>query len=222
MNLQGSPLDYLIAFFGGLLVSFSPCVYPLIPVTTSFIGIDSSSRKFKGFILSLIYVTGIALVYASLGLLAGLSGTLFGRLSVHPATRMIVGSVFVFFGLSLLGTFHFKTLALWPKFSGKKSGLWKIFFLGLSSGLVISPCTSPVLGSILIFVASRKNLFYAASLLLTFAYGMGLVLILSGTFSAILLGLPKFNAWMNRIKILSGLVLVGIGIYFIFMAINGG
>lgn len=221
MILQGNPLDYLIVFFGGLLVSFSPCVYPLIPITISFIGIDYSIKKLRGFILSIIYVTGIALVYAALGLVASLSGSIFGRVNAHPATRIIVGAIFVFFGLSLWGIFPLKTIAIRPKFLSTKAGLWKIFFLGLSSGLIISPCTSPVLGSILMLVASRKSIFYGITLLLTFAYGMGFVLILTGTFSTVLSTLPKSGAWMNKLKILSGLILIGTGLYFIFIGIMG-
>lgn len=222
MNLPGFPLDYLIAFFAGFVASFSPCVYPLVPVTVSFIGITSSSRKLTGFTLSVIYVTGLALVYVALGLVASLSGSIFGKVSAHPLTRIIVGAIFAFFGLSLWGIFPLKTLIIRPRFSINKGGPWKIFFLGLSSGLVISPCISPVLGSILILAASRKNIFYAATLLLTFAYGMGCILILAGTFSAILLGLPKYSSWMNKIKNLSGLILIGVGLYFIFIGIMGG
>ena len=222
MNLQGTPFDYLIAFFGGLLVSFSPCVYPLVPVTISFIGIDSSNKKFRGFVLSTVYVTGIALVYAALGLIASLSGSLFGEISVHPLTRIIVGAVFVFFGLSLWDIFVFKSLVLGPGFTGKGSGFWKIFFLGLSSGLIVSPCTSPVLGSVLLLVASRKNIFYGTSLLLVFAYGVGAILILAGTFSSILLSLPKSGTWMKAVKILSGLIIIAMGLYFIFLGIRGG
>jgi len=221
VNLQGIPFDYLIAFFGGLMVSFSPCVYPLVPVTVSFIGIDSSVKKFRGFVLSSIYVTGIALVYAALGLLASLTGSLFGKISVHPLTRLIAGIIFIFFGLSLWGIFPLRTFVIRPRFLINRTGPWKIFFLGLTSGLVISPCVSPALGSILLLVASRKNLFYGTTLLLTFAYGMGIILILSGTFSSILLSLPKSGAWMDRIKNFSGLILLGVGLYFLYLGITG-
>lgn len=221
MNLQGTPFDYLAAFFGGLLVSFSPCVYPLVPVTVSFIGIDSSNKKFRGFVLSTVYVTGIALVYAALGLLASLTGSLFGEISVHPLTRIVVGIIFIFFGLSLWGIFPLKNLVARPRFLINRSGPGKIFFLGLASGLIISPCVSPVLGSILLLVASQKKLFYGTTLLLTFAYGMGFILILAGTFSSILLSLPKSGAWMGRIKNFSGLILLGVGLYFIYLGITG-
>lgn len=203
------------------MVSFSPCVYPLVPVTVSFIGIDSSVKKFRGFVLSTIYVTGIALVYAALGLSASLTGSLFGKISVHPLTRLIAGIIFIFFGLSLWGIFPLRTLGYRPRFLINRTGPWKIFFLGLTSGLVISPCVSPALGSILLLVASRKNLFYGTTLLLTFAYGMGIILILSGTFSSTLLSLPKSGAWMDRIKNFSGLILLGVGLYFLYLGITG-
>lgn len=221
MNLSGTPVDYLIAFLGGLLVSFNPCIYPLLPVTISFIGITPSSKKITGFILSFIYVTGIALIYAVLGIIAGLSGSIFGKVSASPLVRIIVGIIFVFLGLSLWGIFPLRTLVFKPGFSIKKTAWAKVFFLGLSSGLVITPCVSPILGSILILAASRKNIFYAGTLLLSFAYGMGFVLIMAGTFSSILLGLPKSGDWMNKLKNFSGLILIGVGLYFIFMGIRG-
>lgn len=222
MNLQGNPIDYLVVFFAGFLASFNPCVYPLLPITISFIGVDSSANKLRGFILSLFYVSGIALVYAILGLIAALSGSIFGMVSAHPLTRIIVGVVFIFFGLSLWGLFPLRVMGIGPGLPTSRKGLLGIFFLGVNSGLVIGSCTSPVLGAILILVASRQNIFYGATLLLTFAYGMGAIIILAGTFSRFLLRLPKSGTWMNKINIISGSILIGIGLFFIFIAITGG
>lgn len=105
MNLLGSPLDYFIAFLGGVLVNFTPCVYPLIPVTVGYIGVRASGSKRKGFILSLIYVTGVAFTYSILGLLASFTGTLFGKVTTHPITYLFAGGVIILFGFSLLDLF---------------------------------------------------------------------------------------------------------------------
>lgn len=219
MNLQGSPIDYLIVFFAGILASLTPCIYPLIPVTVSIIGIDSRGRRATGFILSFIYVTGIAFVYSILGLIAALTGSIFGSISVHPITRVAVGVIFIFFGLSLWEIFPLKTLGIKANFSFRARAPWQVFLLGLSSGLVISPCTSPILGSILVLAASRSNIVYAITLLLTFAYGLGAILILAGTFSSVIISLPKSAAWMSKIKFLGGLILILVGVYFIFIAL---
>lgn len=220
MNLSGNLLDYLVAFAGGVLVSFSPCVYPLLPASLSFIGANSLQNKVSGFILSIVYVSGLAVVYCLLGIFAALSGRLFGSLSIHPLTRFIVGLIFIFFGVALLGGFMLKTVILGPELKLKKRSIWQTFFFGISSGLIISPCTSAVLGSILVFVATKKNLFYAATLLLSFAYGLGFIFVLAGTFSSLLLKLPKSGIWMKRVNQFSGLILISSGIYFIYSTIS--
>ncbi|MFA5116996.1 MAG: cytochrome c biogenesis protein CcdA [Candidatus Omnitrophota bacterium] len=211
------PLSYLSAFLGGIAISFTPCVYPLLPVTLSFIGASSSGSKLKGLILSLAYVSGIALVYASLGVIAGLTGSLFGAVSVHPATRMIIGVAMVLFGLSMWDILPLNIFASRAKANVKKEGVFKAFLIGITSGFMISPCVSPALGSILVYVASSKNIIYGGTLLLAFAYGMGLILVLAGTFSGILVNLPKSGLWMAWVKKACGLILLAIGLYFIIL-----
>lgn len=217
MNLSGQPIDFLKAFLGGVLISFTPCVYPLVPIIVGYIGASSANSKIKGFLLSLIYVTGISLTYALLGLAAALTGQLFGRFSSQPFVRIIAGSIIILFGLVLLikGGFGAPVLNL-PR--SKKSGEYlSNFVLGITSGFLVGPCTAPVLASILVFVATERNLLYGASLLFVFAYGMGLLLILAGTFSGILINLPKSGYWMERIKKLCAVILIALGIYFIFL-----
>jgi thiol:disulfide interchange protein DsbD len=219
MSLSGNPLNYIFAFFAGVWVSFTPCVYPLIPITVGYIGIKGTGQRAKGFILSLIYVTGIAITYSGLGILASLTGQIFGKISVHPLTNIIVGFIILLFGLSLFEVFNLRFPIFSRNITYPQKGYLATFILGLSSGLIISPCVTPVLGSILIFVASRANVLYGATLLLTFAYGMGLMLILVGTFSSLLFGLPKSGMWLAKIKKMGGLILVGMGVYFIFRGI---
>ena len=105
MHLSGSPIDYLIAFGGGVLVSFTPCIYPLIPVSAGYIGIKAGGSKLKGLALSLLYVTGVAVTYSVLGLVASLSGTIFGKISSHPLTDILVGIIVIWFGISMLDFF---------------------------------------------------------------------------------------------------------------------
>lgn len=219
MNLSGSPIDYIFAFLGGVVISFTPCVYPLIPISVSYISVKSNSKP-KGFILSLIYVSGIAFTYSILGLVVSLTGKIFGSISSHPVTYLVVGAVIVVFGLSMLDLFNisFGTHFNSPVF--KKKGYFSIFLLGITSGFIISPCLTPALGSILSYLATRKNIFYGMSLLAVFAYGMGLVFILSGTFVGILANLPKSGKWMVYFKRVAGILLVAMGVYFIYAGIR--
>ncbi|MDD5006221.1 MAG: cytochrome c biogenesis protein CcdA [Candidatus Omnitrophica bacterium] len=217
MNLAGSPLDFLIAFFAGVLVSFTPCVYPLVPITVGYIGASASGSRLKGFLLSLIYALGVATTYSILGILASLTGKVFGQMAGNPWSYFILANVCIFFGLVLWDVFTipmpvFNTTKIVPK------SIFLVFLLGLVSGLIVGPCIVPVLATILIYVATKQNLLYGVFLLFCFAYGLCTVLILSGTFSSILVNLPKSGIWATRIKKFCGLILIGAGEYFLIQA----
>ena len=137
MLLSGSPFDFVFAFFGGLLASFTPCVYPLIPISTGYIIGNAQNSKIKGFLLSLFYVTGIAITYSSLGILAVLSGRIFGEFSVNPIVNLISGMLILIFGISMFDLFHFNfTLNLKLPVHRKRS-YFLALFLGLVSGLIM-------------------------------------------------------------------------------------
>ena len=215
MNLSGNPLDFLWAFFGGVLISFTPCIYPLLPITITYIGASGTNSKIKGFTLSLVYVTGVSITYAVLGLIAVLTGSIFGQFSSLPLVRIVAGLIIILFGFTLWTGHGFRLPVLeLPVFKRPVTYL-SCFILGLASGLVVSPCTAPVLGSILIFVTTKRSLIYGALLLFSFAYGMGLLLILAGTFSSMLATLPKSGHWMEVIRKACAVVLIVAGIYFV-------
>lgn len=202
----------LISYISGILVSFTPCVYPLIPVTITYIGAKTVTTKTKAFFISLIYVLGISVTYTTLGAIASLTGRVFGTLTQHPIVYLIVGSIFILLGLSLFDVFQISLpVIISPRI--KRSGLFSTFLIGIVSGLVIGPCTAPALGAILTFVATRQNIIYGMSLLFCFALGIGTLLIVVGTFSGIIL--PKSGKWLNKIKKILGFGLILIGIYFI-------
>lgn len=218
MNLVGSPFDYIAVFFAGVLLSFTPCVYPLIPVIVGFIGAINTPLKRQKFFISLIYVLGVAVSYAGLGIISSLSGKLFGQIQANPITHFIVGIIFVLLGLSFLGLFSFSFLSI--KHHIKPRNFLSVFLIGVFSALVISPCVSPALGAILIYVGSKQNIFFGMSLLFVFALGMGMPLILVGTFSGILTNLPKPGNWLDNIKKICGLILIIAGGYFIMKGIK--
>ncbi len=219
MSLQSSQLSFIGAFLGGVLVSFSPCVYPLVPVTLGFIGVKAGGSHLRGLILSLVYVLGLAVTYSILGLIASLSGRLFGEISSNPISFLIIGNACILSGLSFFDIFSisFTSIHLQNKFK-MKGDILSVFLLGLVSGLIAGPCIAPALGTILVYVASKQNIFYGASLLFVFAYGMGFLLILTGTFSAFFVNLAPSGVWLMRLKKLSGIILLGIGEYFLIKA----
>ena len=130
-------------------MSFSPCVYPLVPITLGFIGVKAGSSRLRGFLLSLIYVLGLAITYSILGLIASLTGRLFGQISTHPVSFFIIGNACIIAGLSFFDIINigFTGLRLQNKIKMKGDFL-SAFFLGLVSGLAVGPCIAPALGTI--------------------------------------------------------------------------
>ncbi len=220
MHLSGSPFDFLIAFFAGFLASLTPCVYPLIPISAGYIVGNAQSSKTRGLFLSLFYVTGMAITYSFLGILAVLTGSIFGKFSSSPAVNLIAGMIILIFGLSMFDLFNFN-FSSHPRLPAFKRGDYiSALFLGLVSGLMISPCLTPILGAILAYLSTTKNIFYGGFLLLSFSYGMGLIFILIGTFGVSFAGLPKSGNWMVAIKKVCASIIVLAGAYFIFTAIR--
>jgi thiol:disulfide interchange protein DsbD len=221
--LQGSYLlAYLAVYLGGVLISFTPCVYPIIPITVAYLGARGRGPLGRGFVLAMIYVLGMAVTYMILGAVASLSGTLFGRIQTNPWTYFLIGNLCILMSLSMMGLFSLSLRT--PGFitrvqsQSKFSGITSSFLVGAASGLVMGPCTTPVLAVILGYAATRQNVFFAASLLFVFAVGMGTLLILLGTFAGLLAGIPKSGPWMVRISHVFGWILLGTGEYFLINA----
>lgn len=220
--IQVNPfLAFVAVFAAGVLVSFTPCVYPVIPLTLGCIGARAVGSKWKGFFLSLVYVLGMATTYAILGAIASLSGKLFGQIGSSPVSYFVVGNICLILGLSMLGVLQIPQL----NFAGagsvqKKGGTLGVFVVGLISGLIVGPCTAPVLATILLYVSTQKNLVYGFSLLFVFGYGVGFLLILLGTFTGLLASMPKSGEWLERVKKIFGWVLVLVAEYY-FIKMGG-
>ena len=222
LYLQSSILlAFVAAYCGGVLVGFTPCTYPLIPVTVGFIGAYGASSKLRGFLLSLFYVLGLALTYSIMGAAAVLSGRIFGQMQSTPWTYFIMANLCIFMGLAMMDVFNIslpvpqKLIRLTSK---SKKGFVGSFLIGATSGVIIGPCTAPVLAVLLGFVAMRTNLVLGMSLLFVFACGMGTLLIIVGTFAGLIAALPRTGKWMTKVNFIFGLILIGAGEYFLFTA----
>jgi thiol:disulfide interchange protein DsbD len=219
--LSASPfLAYIAVFLSGVLTSFTPCVYPMIPITIAYIGGRSGESRLKGLFLSIFYVIGMAATYSALGAFAALTGKLFGAASTNPILYLVVANIFIFLGLSMLDVF---TLPI-PSFltsrqPGKKSGgYFGAFLVGLLAGTVAAPCTAPVLGVVLTFVAAKQNVIYGMTLLFVFSVGLGTLLIIVGTFAGLMSSMPKTGKWSVVIKKFFGWVMIGTGEFFLIQA----
>ena len=218
MHITGNVLDFAGAFSAGVVVSLTPCVYPLIPVTSAAIaGVNVSGTRRGAVLLSLLYVLGLALAYSGLALFAGLTGKVFGAVQNTPAFSFAIAGIFLFFGLAMIDMIPLPTFRIFAP--GKPRSPWTVLVMGIASGFAVGPCTAPALGSLLVYVASKQNLFYGASLLFVFACGVGGTLILAGMFGGMLASWPRSGAWMVWIKRAAGLVLFLFAGYYIWRGI---
>ncbi len=211
-----SIFTYIAVFLFGILICFTPCVYPIMPVIISCIGTSELKNKAEIFLKSLSYVLGLAVVYSFLGAAAALSGELFGSFQHSFWIRFITANVFILMGLFMLGVFKMPQFSLLGKIkSTDKSGVTGAFLTGALSGLVVGPCSTPVLGGLLTYVASKQNVALGISLLFTYALGMGFPLLVLGVFVGFLKKMPRAGEWMVRVNKLFGLILIGVGEYFL-------
>ena len=217
----GSPLAYAVAFLGGIFVSFTPCVYPVLPVTVGYIGSRGGGSRRRAFLLSAAFAVGMALTYAALGMAAGLSGSVFGEATSHPLAYLLLGNVCILLALSMFDVFRLPTPAILARAGGTGSapgGMGGAFVVGMLSGLVIGPCTAPVLGGLLLYVGASGHPVFGATLLFTFALGMGLPVVALGTFAGLLTNLPKAGAWTVKVQRAFGILLLLAGEYLLLEA----
>lgn len=212
---------FLISFFAGVLTSFTPCIFPMIPITISILGHHAEKNtRVQNFFRSLLYVHGIALTYSILGVLAALTGNLFGNALSNK--YILISMVILFFtmALSMWGLFDLQV----PVFIrnrlgiGSKHGYHGVFLMGIISGVVASPCVGPVLVSILSYVSTTKDVALGFGLLFTYAMGLGLIFIVIGIFGQALSLLPRSGAWMNKVKYVLGFIMVLTGLYYLRLA----
>ena len=217
--LREQPLLALAGLFGaGLATSFAPCVYPMIPITAGILGGVGSIRRSRGrtLVLTLVYVLGLALTYSILGLLAGLSGTLFGTVSSSPWSLFIMGNLLLVFGLALLDVFTVNAPARLMAWSGRLAAdsTSSVFALGATSGLVAAPCGAPAFAAVLTFVSTTGSALLGFLYLFVFSLGLSALLVGVGLFSGSLAALPRAGKWTVWIKRVGGVVLLLMAEYY--------
>ena len=216
--IQSAPLlAVVISLAAGVATSFTPCVYPLIPITVGFIGAKGSKTRIRGFYLSLMYVLGLAIVYSSIGTFAALTGKLFGQIQTNPWAYLVVANICIIFGLAMLEviTIQFTQFARFGVTKVKTKGGVSAILLGGTSALIAAPCTAPVLAILLTYVGTKQNIPLGIIMLFSFAFGMGFLLILIGTFTGLLTSLPRSGPWMIKIKKGVGIMMIILGEYFL-------
>tara|TARA_R110000803_G_scaffold71808_3_gene135201 strand:+ start:20454 stop:22298 length:1845 start_codon:yes stop_codon:yes gene_type:complete len=211
----------LVAFFiGGLLLSFTPCVFPMYPILTGIIvgqGDKLSTRR--AFALSFAYVQGMAVTYTLLGIVVAIAGAQFQAMFQHPIVLIALSILFIFLALSMFGIFNLALPSSWQNklnqlSSNQKGGSYVgVLVMGAISGLVASPCTTAPLTGALLYISQSGDILLGASALYALSLGMGLPLLVLGSSGGKLL--PKAGNWMNVIKNIFGLLLLAVPIFLL-------
>ena len=208
----------LLAFFlAGLGLSFTACMYPLIPIVSSIVVGDKAASKGRAFALSMVYVQGLALTYTLVGVIAGLTGALLTVWLQQPWVVLAAAALMVVLALSMFGLFSIQLPAAVQSYfqnqSNKLSGgkIASVFVMGMLSALIIGPCVAPPLAFALGYIGQTGDAALGGLALYALALGTGLPLIIIGTFGGHIL--PKAGVWMNGIKYAFGFVLLAVAVY---------
>ncbi|MEQ1693207.1 MAG: cytochrome c biogenesis protein CcdA, partial [Gemmatimonas sp.] len=211
-QLSGNPAAAIPLLFGaGVLTSLTPCVYPMIPITAAIVGGQSASEqsgatvasRWRPLGLSLAYVLGLATVYAGLGLLAGLTGTLFGTVSANPWAFFAMANLLLLAALAMLDVLPVRvpsSLMQRAANAGTGGRVAGAFIMGAASGLVAAPCSAPVMAAVLTWVSTTGSAVLGFVYLFTFSLGMCTLLVVVGLSAGALTRLPRAGAWMLWVK----------------------
>lgn len=226
-QLSGNPAAALPLLFGaGVLTSLTPCVYPMIPITAAIVGGQSSSEqsgamkasRWRPFGLSMAYVMGLATVYAGLGLLAGLTGTMFGTVSANPWAFFVMANLLLLAALAMLDVIPVRVpAALMQRAASAGTGgrAAGAFVMGAASGLVAAPCSAPVMAAVLTWVSTTRSAGLGFVYLFTFSLGMCTLLLIVGLSAGSLSRLPRAGAWMLTVKKLFAFTMLAMAEYYL-------
>ncbi len=214
-QLSGSPMAVIpVLFAAGVLTSLTPCVYPMIPITAAIVGGQTlgaapgtaappTPPRWRTVALTGAYVLGLASVYAGLGLLAGLSGTMFGAVSSNPWAYFAMANLLLLAALSMLDVIPVRL----PSFlvqraatagtGGRAAGA---FVMGAASGLVAAPCSAPVMAAVLTWVSATQSAGLGFVYLFAFSLGMCALLVIVGLSAGTVSRLPRAGMWMVYVK----------------------
>jgi len=221
-SLTQRPVLALATLFGaGVVTSLTPCIYPMIPITAGLLagaGQHGSRGRVVG--LTIAYVTGLALFYALLGVIAGLTGQLFGTISSSPWARLVIGNLLLVFGLAMLDVIPVRVPQRVMRWAGGLGGgsYPAVFLLGATSGIVAAPCGAPAFAVVLTWVSTTGSALLGFIYLFVFSLGMTALLVAVGIFSGTAARLPRSGRWMVWIKKAAGVVMLVMAEYYFIQA----
>jgi thiol:disulfide interchange protein DsbD len=200
----------------GLGLNLTPCVYPLISVTVAYFGTQGGHRGARMAALAALYVLGITLSFSVVGVVAALSGGIFGAALQRPPVLIFIAAVLVALALSSFGLYQLQPPAwLMRRVSGSIPGAVGAFFMGVTMGVVAAPCVGPVILGLLLFVGSQQSVVLGVELFSALGLGMGVPYLALAMAAGSIKALPRSGAWLVWIERLFGVLLLALAAYFI-------
>lgn len=206
---HGLLLTLGVIFLGGLALNLTPCVFPLIPITVGFFAMQSDGRRSRRLALSASYVVGIVITYSVLGVIAALSGKMFGALLQSVAVQIGLAVLMLVLASSMFGAWEFRVPQFIANKSGGRAGVAGALTMGLFVGIVAAPCIGPFVVALFALVASIASPVVGLAMFATLAFGLGFPYLVA------LNALPKPGEWMVQVKKAMGFVLVAMAVYFL-------
>lgn len=223
-NKKGAVLAFLGIFVIGLALNLTPCVYPMLSVTVSLFGTQTDTKASRVVLKALTYVLGIATMYSILGVVAALSGGLFGGVLQSP--WVLTGIAVLLFGLALstFGLYELQMPAwLTNKLGGTTTtGVIGIYLSGLVVGVFAAPCIGPPIIALLALVGTKGDPIFGFWAFFVLSLGLGAPYLILGTFSGLLKRIPKSGVWMVWVKKIFGVVLIGAALFYVGLALFPG
>lgn len=211
---NGMLVALLIIFVLGIGLNLTPCVYPLIPITISYFGAQVSNSKGGKLLMALAYVLGMSVTYSVLGLVAALTGGVFGSLLQSPWVVAGLVLIFIALALSMFGLYEIKIPQSLANFSGKnRQGYFGTFMMGLTVGFIAAPCIGPLVLSLLVYVGQIGSPLLGFVMFFVLSLGLGLPYIFLAMFSSSITKLPRSGEWMEGVKIIFGFMMLGLALY---------
>jgi thiol:disulfide interchange protein/DsbC/DsbD-like thiol-disulfide interchange protein len=209
------PAQIVLVFLAGLALNLTPCVYPLIPITVGFFAQQAKERSGGTFGLAVTYVLGISVTYSVLGVVAAMTGQLFGSMLQSPIVVGIISVVLIGLAASMFGLWELRVPAWAMRGAGGRSGAIGALIMGFMVGFVAAPCIGPFVLGLLTYVGQRGSALLGFVLFFALSMGLGFPYLLLGTFTGAVNRLPASGAWMLGIRKVFGVILVALAVYFL-------
>lgn len=220
--LAGGGIGWFLALFaGGLLLNLTPCVFPMIGVTVSIFGARQREALPKAMTSAVLYVLGICVTYTVLGVVAALTGGLFGAALQNIWVMVALGGAMILLSLGMFGVYEMQppTWIMNRLGGASATNVAGAFLSGLGVGIIAAPCVGPFVVAVLALIAQKGDVGFGLATMFTLSLGLGFPYLFLATFSNLLTALPKSGDWMVWVKHVFGAIMIAFGLYFISLGV---